>query len=1427
MTPPRPHERSAFECVAPPPSGGAQNPFVGRPKVVYNRHDAADKGCLVRSRKLYLDIGVLLVLLILPLLLLWPVAAGGKTLLPADNLFQWQPYRSFAAQQGVTLPPHNELVSDLVLENLVWKEFIVRSLRAGEVPLWNPHLFAGVPFLAAGQHSALYPLSVLFYVLPLARAYGLFSLIQLWLAGTFMYVFVRVLRLGRFPALVAGIVYQLSAFFVVSVVFTMIIAAAAWLPLLLAVTEIMVRKQEEKGSGPFVPILYVLIGALALGTHVLAGHPEILVYTLLVVAYYALARLALLWWELRNWKPVVRLAAWLVLMVGLGLGLGSIQLIPLFELVSHNFRQGSVAYADVVGWAYPTRQIITFVVPDFFGNPAHHGYWDLISRQWVAVDRIFWGIKNYVEAGSYVGVLPLILALVAVAPIGSKRGIQEPPARRRVVWIFAVLGVASLLFAFGTPLYALLYYGLPGVKQLHSPFRWVFPYTLSIAVLSGFGVRRLVFLRRATGSGAQGEAQRSRSGPLWLSGLTWVTLLGGLAAVALLIVVLVAPGPFIPLANSVLTAVQAAQGAFSSGRMLLSYQWRNLLVFGLALVCSGLVLLLSRSSVSLRFGRSDKSRIPLWKPLAVVVIAADLLIIGAKFNPAADTVWLGFRPPAIEFLQSRFQDDGPWRLTTYQIPEDTKTLNPNIPWLHGLLDIRGYDSIIPRQYVEYMSAIETQGQLLYNQIAPVYGVENLSSPLLDLLNVRYVVTEGEIPNPDYAQVYDGEVRIYENTDALPHAFALPRSEVIDRAQLPGRLRDFDPRTVVLIDRTTLVDPVPPPPSGDWPLQAADVLVYSPNSVFVDVEMPGPGWLVLADSYFPGWKAYRSDPTDQIPERGSEPAGETELEIARADGNFRAVWLEGGKHRVRFKYTPMSFKLGLYGSFMAVVVMALLLLYWLWGRFYRESEDDHAVKRVAKNSLLPMGLQLLNRVIDFAFAMVMLRILAPEMAGRYAFAVVFIGYFDILVRFGLGTLLTREVSKERDRGKKYLSTVTILRGLLWLTSLPLMATAILVYVFFGQMTPDIVMAIALFAVGLVFSTLADGFSAVFYANEKMEYPAAISTVTTLVRVSLGVLVLLVGWGFVGLAGVSVVANIVSAIALGSLLFRHCFRPEVEWDSGTGKRMLRTSFPLMINLFLATAFFRLDVLLLKPMKGDTVVGYYGAAYKYIDGLNIIPAYFTQALFPLMSRYAESARDSLMRAYVLSLRLLIMLALPITVVTFFVAEGLIMVLGGSAYLPDSKIALQLLIWFLPFSFVNSVTQYVLIAIDQQGFLTKAFIIGVTFNLVANLLVIPTFSYKGAAVVTVFSEMVLLIPFYYAVRKHLGHLPWRSLVWQPLVASLVMAAALWFLRDLFWPLLIPIGGAVYLLVLVLVGGFRQPDMHLLRRLLPEGGPKARLPGA
>ncbi len=241
------------------------------------------------------DMAIIALLFLLPLLMFWPQTMGGRTLLPTENIYQYEPWASYREVVKAPDVPQNALVSDLILENYQWKQFIRQSLAEREIPLWNPYQFSGIPFLAAGQQSALYPFSLIYYVLPLTAAYGWFTVVQLWLAGAFMYAFLRGLGTRRFGAVLAGVSYQLAAFFVISAVFPMIIAAAAWLPLLLLMIEFTIQQRPLFGRPASVP--WVVIGAVALGCNVLAGHVEITYYTLLIAGYYAAARLIGLWWR--------------------------------------------------------------------------------------------------------------------------------------------------------------------------------------------------------------------------------------------------------------------------------------------------------------------------------------------------------------------------------------------------------------------------------------------------------------------------------------------------------------------------------------------------------------------------------------------------------------------------------------------------------------------------------------------------------------------------------------------------------------------------------------------------------------------------------------------------------------------------------------------------------------------------------------------------------------------------------------------------------------------------------------------------------------------------------------------------------------------------------------------------------------------------
>ncbi|MFZ2358413.1 MAG: oligosaccharide flippase family protein [Anaerolineae bacterium] len=1414
------------------------------------------------------------ILLLAPLLWFAPVVIGGKTLLPADNLYQFQPWTSLAEQMGATTP-HNELLSDLVLENLVWKTFLRETLAQGELPLWNPYIFSGVPFLAAGQHSALYPLSLVFYVLPLPLAYGVFTWLQFSLTAWAMYLFGRTLRLGRAPSLFAGLAYAFSGFMVVSVVFSMIIAAAAWLPLLLACIETIVRKQEEKGDVPYSPIPYVVGGAIVLGVQTLAGHPEIVVISLLVAGFYALARLLMLWRRLGRLGRPLRLAGWLLAMVVIGLALGSVQLIPLYELVSTSFRQGSASYDEVVGWAWPSRQIITFLLPDFFGNPSHHGWWDPALRAWRAagpnasgqpVRDVFWGVKNYVEGGNYLGIMTLLLAVVGVAGAGLGRGGErERGSDRRLVWLLAALALISLLFAFGTPLYALLFYGVPGYKQLHSAFRWVFPYTLAMTALAGFGLQWLLGWVNGVRSTVNGEqstvnsqqstvtSQQPLAGRLLLF-TAYCSLFTGLLAVAAALLSLAAPGPFHALGQRIVDSSDLARMVFAGGADFWGYQWRNVLHLGVFTLLAGLWLL-AASRPSWPFFPSHRRS--LLAGAAIAILLLDLFLVLGRFNPAVDPDLLEVTPSSVAFLQreaEQAQQAGqPWRMTSFEGEGTTKTFNANTPWLHGLQDVRGYDSIIPKQYVEYMQAIEPQGQLLYNRISPFYDPASLDDPLTDLLGVRYVATELVLDVPGWELAPSEQVRTYRNADAFPRAFVAQQAVLAPAGEAISLTRQVDLRNVVVLEAEQrqpggvqqadsqaeraqravatgfqrlpagYAGQVPAgelPPSASPELRTAAISRYGTREVFVDLNLSDRGWLVLTDAWFPGWKAYLRP--FGVEGEGVDAEGnaiETELPVFRADGNFRAVYIPAdGQWTVRFVYSPRSVQLGVYSSFLAVITLMLLMGWWAWGRFYREVDDENAeVRRVAKNTGVQMILSLLNRGIDFAFAMLRLRILAPVGEGSYAFVIAVYGFFEVVVRFGLGTLLTRDVAQNKEDAGRYLANVLALRTLLWLISLPVLVLVAGVYARSGNLTLQEAQALAIFAAALFFASVADSISSVFMAYEKMEYPAGIATAVATAKVALGALVLLPPFsaGFVGLAAVSLVMNMAQSLWLWVVLRRQIPFPLGGLDRALQKTMLIASYPLMLNHLLASIFWRIDLWLLKPLAGTASVGIYSAGVKYLDGFNVIPSYFTLAIFPLMSRYAKDSHESLVRAYQLAIRLLVMVALPIAILVTVLATPLIRILGGAAFLPDSALALTLLIWSIPVGFVNSVTQYVLIAVGQQRFLTRAFLIGVIFNVVGNLIMIPRFGFAGAAVVTILSEWSLLFPFYFAVRRHIAPLPWIDLLWRQATAALGMAVTAALLRDQPW-LAAALSSLVYLALLLVLGAFRHPDIQRVLQVVP-----------
>jgi O-antigen/teichoic acid export membrane protein len=388
---------------------------------------------------------------------------------------------------------------------------------------------------------------------------------------------------------------------------------------------------------------------------------------------------------------------------------------------------------------------------------------------------------------------------------------------------------------------------------------------------------------------------------------------------------------------------------------------------------------------------------------------------------------------------------------------------------------------------------------------------------------------------------------------------------------------------------------------------------------------------------------------------------------------------------------------------------------------------------------------------------------------------------------------------------------LLRLGLWVLGLPLVAAIYGPAHMALQLSDEAAVAGWLFYFALLPTVLAKTASGVLWAFERLDLPAGVSVVGTLLKVALGAVVLFGGLGLVGLAGTSLIVNLVTAAAL--LVFvRTTLAAAPRARDGRAIAWIRESWPLFVNQLLQGLFFRIDAALLPALAGPAVAGTYAAAYKVCEGAGIASSSFTLALFPRLAR-----TNDLSAAYRLALRLLLQLAFPLAAGTALLAEPIVGLVGGANYLPDSATALAILIWFLPLSYANGLTQYVLIASGRQRLLTGAFLVAFAFNVAANLVLIPIYGYVGAAAVTIASELVLMVPFQVGAAKVApGVSPWVEARY-PILATLLMAPVVWWVRDSLGPLVaIVVGVIVYTTALWSLGGVDDRQRSLLAELSP-----------
>ncbi len=749
-------------------------------------------------------------------------------------------------------------------------------LRSGQVFLWNPHIQFGFPQLADQDVLALYPLNLLF-LLPVkpSLALSLFAIAHYALAGVFSYLLACSLSIGRGGSLVTALTFAFGGYLMAQLTNLCVMTNSVWLPLILL---LFIKTLRGKS------LLYAVLCGAAIALQIVAGHPQVVFYTVLTLGAFGLFWLVRLWRgsEIavrRRGKTAIALLALMAVAILAGLLLAAAQILPTWELTGLSPRATGMAYENMTSFSLTPHNLLAFLFPNFLGNPVI-GYV---------------GELTFEELHAYVGILPLLLIPWAWA---KKR-------RDGHATFFAILAGTALLLALGgyTPLYRLLVY-VPGFDFFRVPARWLFIVSFSLSILAGYGFDAL--------AGGHDRTVSRRFAIFWKI-LFWLTLGIILALGALLIggqqaiQALESLGKGLLSERALAWALISAQGLT---RLPLLQPSRSLATTLSSLNPSLLFVLFSGSGFLLIY-LWNKRRIaaPVFKILAVGLILVDLFLTGGTtVNPVRSAGYFEMPIESRTFLQ---QNAGLHRIAPLVYGDQVVHLMNDIPTAYGLYSAGGHISALVLER--------------YNDLSMV---PQFPAPLWDLMGVRYMIVEKGQTCSGYLPAFDGkQLEICENESVLPRAFIVHRAEVLpsQQAALERLLAgDFDPRLAVILEK----EPSPDidrsvPPESD--LRGAEIVVYSPNRVVINADLKADGFLVLSDAYYPGWEALVDG---------------QEAEIYQADYLFRAVSLEQGAHVVEFKYRPRSFRTGVAISLIsAAVLCAACLVLFLANRSARRARGS--------------------------------------------------------------------------------------------------------------------------------------------------------------------------------------------------------------------------------------------------------------------------------------------------------------------------------------------------------------------------------------------------------------------------------------------------------------------------------------------------------
>jgi hypothetical protein len=631
---------------------------------------------------------IAIALVLLPLLYFYPVLLGQVFLAPGDGWAQNFPLRVLAGQ----------IIAD------------------GQLPLWNPYIFAGMPLAASVYPGAFYPPNWLFAVLPPVWAMNIVVITTYHLALIGAYLYARRIGITRLGALLTGVAFAFGGFMINHLSHTSRIGAAAWLPWVLLAIENITRSTSWRMAWR-----WAALGAAFIALQFVAGEPQMVAFTVLVCAPCALFALKNCADRTARFRSLMALAVMIVCGVLMCLP----QLLPSLELLAQSERNDpGPQFFD--SYSFPPKQLPALIFPYFFGGAMLPPF------------RLpNWGDAYPAQMAGYVGLLTWLFALIGLLSFRLTAKAGESPeaadARRRM-WLWLGIAAAAMILAFGGYLpFELnhLLYRVPGYKAFRGSYRHTFEFTFALGVLGGLGATRLSLLT--------GEFKRR-------------AMLRGTLALTLIVAFVAVLYRFF--------GSKLASGANPRPSNAASFSNPEFFVPILCFLVSAAALWL--------YALSPSRRLAVFTPLLLVcVLLLDVAAYGHFFQwrtVNANTAERLADPLAIQLIKSRESDWNSFRVMSHVTmpgdyalfwPEDPNfdaVNQPNTSLLRGLQSVSGYDVLRPARIGEITG---TTGAMLngYVQDAKSFSLEDRG---LDLLNVKYLlVGHGGATNRKTGVDFDG------------------------------------------------------------------------------------------------------------------------------------------------------------------------------------------------------------------------------------------------------------------------------------------------------------------------------------------------------------------------------------------------------------------------------------------------------------------------------------------------------------------------------------------------------------------------------------------------------------------------------------------------------------------------------------------------